>query len=203
MAKITLKEELENKGILGSNILVSSILVPTMEVYGYLNSSFETFTGSSSLYGLINKNPINEIVCSNYLYQPTSYLDGKGELVTQGLAAPIFNSLSVCQENEELDLEELYIPSLLGNGTYKVIKSRRSSKIDNYTIRKAQFPESIFIKEGKAIYAVKQGDIICRDKDGEIKSIGEEIVVLCRYIHHETGAMRYTQLSLNELFIEK
>ena len=40
------------------------------------------------------------------------------------------------------------------------------------------------------------------DKDGEIKSIGENIIVVCRYLHTETGTMCYTQYNLNEVFVD-
>ena len=46
------------------------------------------------------------------------------------------------------------------------------------------------------------GHVQLFDKNGAIKSIGENIMVICRYLHAETGTMCYTQYNLNEVFVD-
>ena len=97
-----------------------------------------------------------------------------------------------------------YIPSLIGKELYRKIKSRHGNGVTvrDYDLKKANFPSCISAIDGKAILTAPAGHVQILDKDGVIKSIGENIMVVCRYLHAETGTMCYTQYNLNEVFVD-
>lgn len=212
MAKITLKEKLFDSKQISSNIIVSSVLLEKLEVYGYVNSCRhedmiqmpKNNCSVASLNGIINKSSHSEIVCSNFIYQVVPFFDGK-QTSSIGLHIPIYNSLCVISEQAKYNLEDLYIPSLRANTLYRKIKARIGTgvSVTDYMLRKNGFPENIVEEEGKAMFIAEEGAIILKDKDACIKSIGEDILAVCRYLHPETGTMCYTQLSLDELFVDK
>ena len=49
---------------------------------------------------------------------------------------------------------------------------------------------------------IKKGEIVLQDKDGCIKSVEDSIVVLCRYVHEETGEIRFLFSRLEQLYYE-
>ena len=211
MAKISLNDKLLESKQLSSNIIVSSFLLEKLEVYGYVNSCRhedmiqmpKNNYSVACLNGIINKSSHSEIVCSNFIYQVVPFFDGK-QTSSIGLHIPIYNSLCVISEQAKYNLEDLYIPSLRANTLYRKIKARIGTgvAVTDYMLRKNSFPENIVEEESKAMFIVDEGAILLKDKDGCIKSIGEDILAVCRYLHPETGTMCYTQLSLDELFIE-
>lgn len=211
MAKVSLSEKLFESKQLSSSIIVSSVLVNRLEVYGYVNSCRhedmiqmpKNNYSVAGLNGIINKSPHSEIVCSNFIYQVVPFFDGK-ETSSIGLHIPIYKSLCVIREQAKYDLEDLYIPSLIANSLYRKIKARIGSglAVTEYMLRKNGFPASIIEEDSKAMFIAEEGAILLKDKEGSIKSIGEEILVVCRYLHPETGTMCYTQLGLDELFVE-
>ena len=120
------------------------------------------------------------------------------------MAIPIFQSLVVSESEGQYNVEDLYVPSLVGRQLYRKIKSRLGNGVvvREYDLEKAKFPSYIKAIEGKAILNAPKSHIQIIDKDGEIKSIGENIMVVCRYLHTETGTMCYTQYNLNEVFVD-
>ena len=54
----------------------------------------------------------------------------------------------------------------------------------------------------RSILAAPVGHVQILDKDGVIKSIGENIMAICRYLHAETGTMCYTQYNLYEVYVD-
>ena len=211
MATITLNDMLLKSNRLVSNIIVSSVLVKRLEVYGYVNScraenmlnlpknSFAT----AGVNGIINRSPVSEIVCSNYIYQVITLFDGK-RVSSIGLASPIYKTLNINKEQTKYNLEDLYIPSLFANPTYRKIKARIGSGVvvTESMIQKGGFPKNIIAEENKAMFIAEEGAILLKNKEGDIRSIGEEILAVCRYLHPEIGTMCYTQYSLDELLIE-
>lgn len=211
MAKVSLSEKLVECKQLSSNIIVSSVLLDKLEIYGYINSCrdedmfYLPYKSSTVVYmnGIINRSPVSEIVCAHFIYQVMKVFDGK-QVTTVGMPTPIYKSLYVNSEQSKYNVENLYIPSLRANPFYKKIKARIGTGVtvtDNL-LRKNNFPESIIEEDSKAMFIAEEGAILLRDKEGSIRSIGEEILAVCRYLHPETGTMCYTQLSLDELFVE-
>lgn len=211
MAKISLNDKLLESKQLSSSIIVSSVLIEKLEVYGYVNSCIhedmiqmpKNNYSVACLNGIINKSPHSEIVCSNFIYQVVPFFDGK-DTSSIGLHIPIYKSLCVLSEQAKYNVEDLYIPSLRANTLYRKIKARIGTgvAVTEYMLRKNGFPENIVEEESKAMFIAEEGAILLKDKDGCIKSIGEDVLAICRYLHPETGTMCYTQLSLDELFIE-
>ena len=211
MAKITLKEKLLESKQVSSNIIVSSVLLEKLEVYGYVNSCMAEDmlhkpTNSAAfafVNGIVNKAPASEIVCSNFIYQVITVFDGK-QISSIGLTSPIYKTLCINDKQTKFNLEDLYIPSFRSNQLYRKIKARIGTGVEVTAnmIRKNGFPENIIEEDSKAMFIAEEGAILLRDKEGSIRSIGEEILAVCRYLHPETGTMCYTQLSLDELFVE-
>lgn len=211
MAKIILKEKLEQEGFLSCNIIVSSALIKNLEIYGFVNSCDREMIVSESNYnkttnklnGVVNRDYSNPIISSNYMYQVMDYFNGAA-FMTTGLQTPIFKSLLMCSEETELNVENIWIPSLWANSYYQKIKSRVGTgvAVNEYEIKKAKMPSSITAKDGKAMLAVSTGAILMIDSSGEVASVGDDVLVVCRYINNQTGRLCYVIYGLDELFYD-
>lgn len=189
-------------------MIVKSNLIDKLEIYGFANACkdedmYNDVYAGLILNGIVNKEPKYQIVLSNYIYQVTTHFSGK-EITREGLAIPVFQSLVVSESEGQYNVEGLYVPSLVGKQLYRKIKSRHGNGVvvREYDLEKAKFPSYIKAIEGKAMLNAPKSHIQIIDKDGEIKSIGENIMVVCRYLHTETGTMCYTQYNLNEVFVD-
>lgn len=189
-------------------MIVKSNLIDKLEIYGFANACkdedmYNDVYAGLILNGIVNKEPKYQIVLSNYIYQVTTHFSGK-EITREGLAIPVFQSLVVSESEGQYNVEGLYVPSLVGKQLYRKIKSRHGNGVvvREYDLEKAKFPSYIKANEGKAMLNAPKSHIQIIDKDGEIKSIGENIMVVCRYLHTETGTMCYTQYNLNEVFVD-
>ena len=210
MAKISLAEKLQSENVLKSHLIVSSRLIEKLEVYGYVNScqgnemmlediriNNITTVGYNNF---INCQTAGEIVCSNYMMQPVM-LSHKNEMRLH----QIYSILEISKESFILNLADLDIPSLFYNPIYKKIRRRDKNKsLSSSEIKYAKFPENIKQNSDKRFdYTSNPRDVLCRDKDGSIKSIGDHLMAVCRYLFPQTGMMCYTQLDLDELFWEE
>lgn len=208
MKRITLEDYLKNHGSVHCGMNAKSNLIDKLEIYGFANACndedmYNDVYAGLILNGIVNKEPKRQIVLSNYIYQVTTHYSGK-EITSEGMAIPIFQSLVVSESEGQYNVEDLYVPSLVGRQLYRKIKSRHGNGVvvHEYDLEKAKFPSYIKAIDGKAILNAPKSHIQIKDKDGEIKSIGENIMVVCRYLHTETGTMCYTQYNLNEVFVD-
>ncbi len=208
MNRITLEDVLKNHGSVHCGMIGKSNLIDKLEIYGFVNACkdedmYNDVYAGLILNGIVNKEPKCQIVLSNYIYQITTHYSGK-EITREGMAIPVFQSLVVSESEGQYNVEDLYVPSLIGKQLYRKIKSRYGNGVvvREYDLEKAKFPSYIKAIEGKAILNAPKSHIQIIDKDGEIKSIGENIMVVCRYLHTETGTMCYTQYNLNEVFVD-
>lgn len=208
MNRITLEDYLKNHESVHCGMIAKSHLIDKLEIYGFANACkdedmYNDVYAGLILNGIVNKEPKRQIVLSNYIYQVTTHYSGK-EITREGMAIPIFQSLVVSESEGQYNVEDLYVPSLVGRQFYRKIKSRHGNGVvvREYDLEKAKFPSYIKAIDGKAILNAPKSHIQIIDKDGEIKSIGENIMVVCRYLHTETGTMCYTQYNLNEVFVD-
>lgn len=208
MNRITLEDYLKNHRSVHCGMIAKSNLIDKLEIYGFANACkdedmYNDVYAGLILNGIVNKEPKRQIVLSNYIYQVTTHYSGK-EITREGMAIPIFQSLVVSESEGQYNVEDLYVPSLVGKQLYRKIKSRHGNGVvvREYDLEKANFPSYIKAIEGKAILNAPKSHIQIVDKDGEIKSIGENVMVVCRYLHSETGTMCYTHYNLNEVFID-
>lgn len=208
MNRITLEDYLKNHGSVHCGMIAKSKLIDKLEIYGFVNACkdedmYNDVYAGLILNGIVNKEPKCQIVLSNYIYQVTTHYSGK-EITREGMAIPVFQSLVVSESEGQYNVEDLYVPSLVGKQLYRKIKSRYGNGVvvREYDLEKAKFPSYIKAIEGKAILNAPKSHIQIIDKDGEIKSVGENIMVVCRHLHTETGTMCYTQYNLNEVFID-
>lgn len=204
MIKTTLKQRLEENGCLEKGLLVSSLLIKEIEVCGFLNGvkSFGQTDGKFlHLYNsILNKAPHRMLVRSGMVHQIFEYFDGS-KISSMNCVFRIYTTLMVNESDFEMDLKDIHVPALEKSSIYRDIKQGFKCFITDDKLRKNGFPEFIKVKEDKVVCEIAPGKILCLNKDGEIRSLGEDIQVLCRYLHPETGIMCYTIYSMDELFI--
>lgn len=208
MDRITLEDYLKKNGSIQNGMTAKSNLIDKLEIYGFVNACedndmYNKVYAGLIINGIVNKEPKRQIILSNHIYQVTTHYSGK-DITREGMAVPIYQTLVVSGSEGKYNLEDIYIPSLIGKELYRKIKSRHGDGVTvrDYDLKKANFPSCISVIEGKAILTAPAGHVQILDKDGVIKSIGENIMVVCRYLHAETGTMYYTQYNLNEVFVD-
>lgn len=204
MIKTTLQQRLEENGCLEKGLLVSSLLIKEIEVCGFLNGvkSFgQTDDKFLHLYNsILNKAPHRMLVRSGMVHQIFEYFDGS-KISSMNCVFRIYTTLTVNESDFEMDLKDIHVPALEKSSIYRDIKQGFKCFITDDKLRKNGFPEFIKVKEDKVVCEIAPGKILCLNKDGEIRFLGEDIQVLCRYLHPETGIMCYTIYSMDELFI--
>ena len=208
MDRRTIEDYLKKNGSIQSGVTAKSNLIDKLEIYGFVNACkdkdmYNEVYAGLVLNGIVNKEPKRQIILSNHIYQVTTHYSGK-DITREGLAIPIYHTLAVSEAEGQYNVEDIYIPSLIGKQLYRKIKSRHGNGVTvrDYDLKKANFPSRISAVDGKAILTAPAGHVQLLDKDGVIKSIGENIMAVCRYLHAETGTMCYTQYNLNEVFVD-
>lgn len=204
MIKSTLKQHLEENGCIEKGILVSSILIKEIEVCGFLNGVKNfTQTEDKFLYlfnSILNKAPYRMLVHSGMVRQVFEYHNGT-QITSKNCTFKIHSTLTVNHESFEINLKDIHIPSLEKKEIYRKIWAGLNCPVTEDKLRKNGFPDFVKEKDGQAVCEIDPGQILCLNEDGEIRSLGDDIQVLCRYLHEETGTMCYTIYSLDELFI--
>ena len=202
MDRITLEQYLIQQGVVKSGMIGSSNLIDKLEVYGFVNSfndeidenMFERTCLNFLSKGVINKDPHGQIVLSQHLCQLSAW-DNK-KTVTE-----IYPKLLVSKSVVKYNLEDLYVPSLKDNQLYQDVRARKNKDI-RYKFNKGGFPSNYKLEDGKIIIEAPKLHIKCLDNDGVTKSIGDNLIAVCRYLHSETGTMCYTQYNLNEVYVD-
>lgn len=203
MDRITLEQYLIQQGVVKSGMIGSSNLIDKLEVYGFVNSfndeidenMFERTCLNFLSKGVINKDPHGQIVLSQHLCQLSAW-DNK-KTVTE-----IYPKLLVSKSVVKYNLEDLYVPSLRDKQLYQDIKSRKKIYDICNKFKKGGFPSNYKLEDGKIIIEAPKLHIKCLDNDGVTKSIGDNLIAVCRYLHSETGTMCYTQYNLNEVYVD-
>ena len=215
MAKITLAEKLQLDKVLNCNLMVSSRLISKLEVYGYVNScrgedmkvlDVGAYKGTVEYNDFVNNQTAGEIICSDYMMQPVVLRQDGSKYEFDMRLHQIYSVLEISKENLELKLSDIDIPSLFYHSGYKKLRSRNSRKSLNNSELKTimAFSEGICVNSIIDIdYVSNIGDVLCKDADGRIKSIGEHLMAVCRYLSPYTGMMCYTKFHLDELFYEE
>lgn len=184
MKVISLREKLIKEGGIHRSIIVSSVLIKNLEIYGFINCAID----DSKL--VINTS--DYIVCSNLMRYQLNII-------------PLFRSLSICTEDMELKVKDVHIPALQENNLYKSIHERFGSGkfVQENEFKKAKWPSKYYLKEGDVMFPVEKGTIVFKDKDGCIKSVEEDVLVLCRYLYNDSGELKYMIFALDQLFFEE
>ncbi len=190
----TLEKYFNEEKILTKGLIVESILINRLEVCGYISSRFP--------YCIVNKFPHSQTVTSGYLCQTMVSLTSTTTEQVEKITVPIFHSLAFCKEAFEIELSKFYIPSLADNPAYcQIMKGEHRQSVYAINRMLQNSPIALEKRDSEFIAQVPKDSILCKDKDGCIKGLGEDILAVCRYIHPETGRMHYVQYELNELFI--
>lgn len=204
MVKSTLKQHLEEKGCLEKGILVSSLLIKEVEVCGFLNGVKNfTQTDDRFLYlynSILNKAPHRMLVRSGMVLQIFEYFDGS-KISSMNCTFKIYTALTVNKKEFDIELKDIKIPTFEKSKLYSDLRRGFKTTITEDKLRKNGFPDFIKVKDDKVMCEIEPGRILCLNQHGEIRALGEDIQVLCRYLHAETGNMCYTIYSLDELYI--
>lgn len=212
MVKITLAEKFQTEKVLQSGLIVSSKLIGKLEVYGFLNSCKGVEIIVESSYGkpggfnnFVNSMNFGDVLCAGYMAQPCRVIDEKGTTIAGMRLHQVFASLEVTDKELLLDLADLDIPSLFYNPAYLILKKRNSAVRLGYNAKYTHyFPKNIKRSEKGAFeHTTEVGDILCRDKDGVVKGIGDHLVAICRYLSPQTGMMCYAYMEFDELYVEE
>lgn len=162
-----------------------------MEIYGFLNSSSPTddFTIKNSA-GIISINDDFHIV-ADYLCQQDIILKKQN-------IHKIYQS--VCRSTEEmnLSLKDLYIPSLYSVLEYRRILSRQAFIPTERWVAK-NLPDTCYLDNTEVMMKIPEGSLLLYNKNGEVQSLGEKVLAICRYKDKRTGSIHYTIHPLDEL----
>lgn len=217
MAILTLKEILERDGNLtadiDSQLKIKTKLINDLELCGFVNSCDILNMWRIASYnqqvlavnGFIDKNFNHNIICSGYLKQILEIPGAKDQKLSSfNIVSQIFTSLSLSKEDTTFNLVDMYIPSLRGNALYKKIKEKKhdESTIAESNFSKYDFPDNIKKIDNRIKIEVQAGSILCLDKFGCVKSVGENIMAICRYLHESTGVLHYAIFELDEIYTE-
>lgn len=190
----TLEKYFNEEEILTKGLIVESTLINRLEVCGYISSRIP--------HCIVNKAPHSQTVTSGYLCQTMVSQTGSTTEQVKRITVPIFHSLAFCKEAFEIELSKFYIPSLADNPAYcQIMKGEHRQNVYAMNRMLQDSPIPLEKRDSEIIAQVPKGSILCKDKDGCIKGLGEDILAVCRYIHPETGRMQYVQYELNELFV--
>lgn len=190
----TLEKYFNKKRILTKGLIVESILINRLEVCGYISSRFP--------YYIVNKAPHSQTVTSGYLCQTMVSQTGSTTEQVKRITVPIFHSLAFCKEAFEIELSKFYIPSLADNPLYcQIMKGEPRPNTYNINRMLQNSPIPLEKRDSELIAHVPKDSILCKDKDGCVKGLGEDILAVCRYVHPDTGSIHYVQYELNELFV--
>lgn len=208
MKRISIEDYLKKNGSVQRGITIKSNLIDKLEIYGFVNACHDEdmyIENYSNLImnGVVNKESSQQIILSRHIYQITTHFSGKN-VIQGGMTVPIFDTIKTSEEEREYYVEDLYIPSLVGKDLYRRIKKRfgQGEIVNERMLQNNRFPDNIKAVEGKAVYIASAGHVQLLDRDGKTKSIGENILAVCRYLHPVSGAMCYTQYNLNEVFVD-
>ena len=208
MAKKTLQEVFKCVRTLSSGIQVSNSLIQDMEVVGYLNSaSVDTLLQLNfspfNMGGVINHSVDKQLICSNYLYQVKED-ESNGNPAYRGKLYPIFKQIKMATTEMNIPLNQMDIPSLRMNCLYRKIKERVGTDVvvSEYELRKSKMPDYIHLENGKLMYHIIADDVLCYDRHEMCRSVGDDILVLCRYVHVSTGNVCYAQFELTDVYTE-
>lgn len=162
-----------------------------MEIYGFLNSSF--LTDDFAI-----KNPTGIISINDDFHIVSDFLCQDSIISRKQNIHKIYHSLRKSTEEINLCLKDLYIPSLYSVMEYRRILSRQAFVPTEKWVTK-NLPSTCYLDNGEVMMRIPEGSILLYNRKGEIQSIGEDVLAICRYKDRRTGSIHYTIHPLNEL----
>lgn len=189
MRFIKLSTVIDEDGRLCSDMIVKHTLSQEMVIYGFVPVySNEGFIALDS--DLI---PMNEFhVCCNVL-TAKSIKDGC-------LRKPIFDEVQLCDEQKNLPLSEIYVPELAGKTAYNRLRSYKTTQYGN-DFSQLGVIEKIKDNPEQYVYHASVGEYLFFIED-MVRGVGNEILVICRFINSVTGSFDYSIFRPSELFVE-
>lgn len=198
-------------GKIKSGIMVTTKLIPEMEVYGYipLCNDERAIFADRAIFGL-DFNMSNTIVVSNRLaiVYPDFSLGTYGTKLDKiRVVHPILKTIEMQENGKDykLPLNILYIPQYINNQAYKEFKSAVVYKGYGNKLRQL---EGISSKTNEELhqteysYTPKEEEFLFSDSSNHlVKAVGSEFCVVCRHINHVTGALTYELLQPEDLSI--
>lgn len=186
----TLKEKLLKNGIIQKGQIVGGILIPKMEVYG--------FVGYNAYLKVRTKERLGDMLDIS-LFESRIVVD---RVVLRYFGDnyhtyPIFSEAYITETEKELELEYTFVHNLSSSKDY-IDYIRKSYKHVNLQKIKSLSP-NIFLGENNILhYRVPVGEIIMQNSN--IYGVADSFLVLCRYINSVTGNISYAFFEPEDLF---
>lgn len=196
MIREFLLDYLKEHKTLQKGMLVKSLLIDKLEIVGFLNDA-------EPRHCITNMNALSiSTEASINLHNAIAIYNGY--MMIGSKAYEYYSSLEMNENKQEINIESLYIPSLVSSDLYKYIRTQKNTRpITDKLLRDKNYPASIIAKDNTAIRVVEEGEILMKDRLGRIKSIAEDIDVICRHVNSATGVLSYTVLGINDLLVEE
>lgn len=162
-----------------------------MEIYGFLNCA--NITNDSAL-----KNAAGIISINDDFHIVSDFLCQQDLISRKQNLHKIYKSLCMAKEEHVLCLKDLYIPSLYSVPEYRRILSRQTFIPTERWIEK-NLPSTCYLDNNEVMMRIPLGSILLYNRCGELQSVGENVLAICRYKDKRTGSIHYTIHPLDEL----
>lgn len=162
-----------------------------MEIYGFLNSA--DITDDSAL-----KNAAGFISINDDFHIVSDFLCQQDLISRKQNLHKIYKSLCMAKEEHVLCLKDLYIPSLYSVPEYRQILSRQAFIPTEKWVKK-NLPDTCYLDNAEVMMKIPKGATLLYNRSGEIQSVGENVLAICRYKDKRTGSIHYTIHPLDEL----
>lgn len=176
---------------------VNHTLSKKMVIYGfvpvYKKDEFITFDDDLL--------PMNEFhICCNVLTSKRfDDYTNKYKTVTK----PIFDIVKVCDKSEKLILNEIYEPELTNTqpNEYSKMRSYRNTRFSKKYSRPEIIEKSTSDPQ-QYLYNTTRGEYLFLDHNNDVRGVGNDFMVICRYINPVTGQIDFSMFRPDELFCE-
>ena len=203
---------LKHSLILRSRIIVSSTLIPEMEVYGFipLFINNDTYLNTKSM-PIIDFNMSNTIIVSNRLaITYTDYVEygNNAKMDRIRIVHPILNIVQLQNNSKkyEIPLKTLYIPKYMDKIAYTEFRKAVVYTKSDYSLCKLEGISVNFnnnSKRNEYYYSPNNDEFLFCDIQDQIKAVGNSFAVLCRHVNQVTGCLSYELFNPQDLILSK
>lgn len=199
--KANLLEILKSTEVLTSGVLVGSLLVKELEIYGFI-----PYIESSDLDNNLTL-PLDMrlgiIASDRFSYSVEEYSSILGGIQKkEQIILPIYRKLQCDNAEHRLKLKNLYVFSLRTNSYYKDFRNRKQVNLQQ--LKRASSQISILDPQ-EVYYETKSNEILMYKKASfpidKVSAVASYFLVVCRFINSVTGGISYAIYPPEDLFL--
>lgn len=198
-----LKFKLNTENVLKAEFSTASSLINNLEVYGFIaidSTEIEFINFQTTINDIVDTGNSNNIVCGDRLMQTLYLPDSKGKVKFTNQVVPIYKEICYAKEEKDYNLSSIYVPAFTSIELYKKMRKKiLKIGVNDYNLRRYNFPLNVIDKNGVTTYISKENDILFKDKDGVVKGISDKAMAICRYINPITGNISFGIFELEDL----